>query len=404
MTGPRSHSGSGPTSRRAAAEVSRGHVAKLVAQKKVLLCVGSGGVGKTTTSAALALAAARAGRRVICLTIDPAKRLANSLGLPEMRQEETLVSREIFADAGVEMRGSLTVMMLDTKRTFDDIVRKHASTPQARDAILANKIYQYVSTSLAGTQEYMAMEKLQALRDSELYDLIVLDTPPTANALDFLDAPERMVEAIDSPAMRWFVAAFAGKGRGGGKLAVNLLGKGSQMVLKAVAKMTGAAFLDQLAGFIAAINDLFGGFTERAKRVSEALRGPEVAFVLVTSPEPMAIAEINFFADRLRAFAMPRDVFVVNRVHPFPGETASAEQLARTLAADDLPSDEDFVRRVASAHEQAALLAARDAKHLEKLHLETDGADTPVVKVPELESDVHDVRALARVAEALVGE
>jgi anion-transporting ArsA/GET3 family ATPase len=386
------------------ADVSRGHLAKLVAQKKVLLCVGSGGVGKTTTSAALALAAARAGRRVICLTIDPAKRLANSLGLPEMRQEETLVAPDIFSEAGIAMRGSLTVMMLDTKRTFDDIVRKHASTPQARDAILANKIYQYVSTSLAGTQEYMAMEKLQALRDSGQYDLIVLDTPPTANALDFLDAPERMVEAIDSPAMRWFVAAFTGKGRSGGKLAVNLLGKGSQMVLKAVAKMTGAAFLDQLAGFIAAINDLFGGFTERAKRVSEALRGPEVAFVLVTSPEPMAIAEINFFADRLRAFAMPRDVFVVNRVHPAPAETPTIKDLERVLADDDLPNDPDFVQRVSQAQEQAALLAARDGKHLEKLHLETDGADTPVVTVPELESDVHDVRSLARVAESLVGE
>ena len=381
---------------------STDQLAMLLAQKKVLLCVGSGGVGKTTTSAALALAAARDGRRVLCLTIDPAKRLANSLGLEEMKQEETRVSDAIFEKAGVEVKGSLTVMMLDTKATFDDIVRKHASSAQARDAILTNKIYQYVSTSLAGTQEYMAMEKLQALRDAGTYDLIVLDTPPTANALDFLDAPERMVEAIDSPAMRWFVQAFTGKNRSGGRLAVSLLGKGSQLVLKAVSRITGAAFLDQLAGFISAINDLFGGFTERAKRVSEALRGPEVAFVLVTSPEPMAIAEINFFADRLRSFAMPRDVFVVNRVHMPPGELASPARLREVLLAAGLPGEDDFVHRIARAHEEAQLMAVRDARNLEKLHLD-DGAATTVVRVPAFDSDVHDVRALARVAGALVG-
>ena len=394
---------SGPSSiRNKAVRPSRDHLAMLLATKKVLLCVGSGGVGKTTTSAALALAAARDGRRVLCLTIDPAKRLANSLGLEEMKQEETRVADEVFARAGVEVKGSLTVMMLDTKATFDDIVKKHASTAQARDAILENKIYQYVSTSLAGTQEYMAMEKLQALRDAGTYDLIVLDTPPTANALDFLDAPERMVEAIDSPAMRWFVQAFTGKSRSGGRIAVSLLGKGSQLVLKAVSRMTGAAFLDQMAGFISAINDLFGGFTERAKRVSEALRGPEVAFVLVTSPEPMAIAEINFFADRLRSFAMPRDVFVVNRVHLPPGDLGAPEHLRDVLHDVKLPTDEDFVHRVARAHEDAQLMAVRDARNLEKLQLD-DGAGTVVVRVPAFDSDVHDVRALAQVAGALVG-
>ena len=185
-------------------------LAKLLEGRKVLLCVGSGGVGKTTTSASLALAAAMSGKRVLCLTIDPAKRLANSLGLETMTTEAKLVSQEIYRAASLKVPGSLTVMMLDTKKTFDDIVRRHASTPAARDAILGNTIYQYVSTSLAGTQEYMAMEKLQAIRDGDekpptgagdAYDLVVLDTPPTANALDFLDAPERMIEAIDSPAM-----------------------------------------------------------------------------------------------------------------------------------------------------------------------------------------------------------
>ncbi len=370
-------------------------LAKLLADKRVLLCVGCGGVGKTTTSAALALAAARMGRRVLCLTIDPAKRLANSLGLEHMTRDETLVSPEVYARAGITVEGSLTVMMLDTKRTFDEIVTRHASSEKAREAILNNKIYQYVSTSLAGTQEYMAMEKLQALRESGTYDLIVLDTPPTANALDFLDAPERMVEAIDSPAMRWFVQAFTGK-----SVSLGLLGQGSQLVLKAVSKITGAGFLDQLAGFIAAINDLFGGFTERAKRVSEALRGPEVAFVLVTSPEPMAIEEINFFADRLREFAMPRDVYVVNRVH-LPPEPLPSD-LPAALLGQGLEGDADFQHAVRAAHHEAALLAKRDASHLERLRMDPSDP-TPVLRVPAFETDVHDVAGLARVGEALVG-
>jgi len=392
---------SGPVSRRGSVKTAidpRIQLDKLLEQKRVILCVGSGGVGKTTTSAALALAAARRGKRVICLTIDPAKRLANSLGLESMTQEETTVSEAIFKEAGVEVTGSLTVMMLDTKRTFDDIVRKHASSPRARDAILENKIYQYVSTSLAGTQEYMAMEKLQSLRDAALYDLIVLDTPPTANALDFLDAPERMIEAIDSPAMRWFVQAFTGKGSKG-KVAFGLLGKGSQLVLKGMSKITGGEFLDQLAGFIAAINDLFGGFTERAKRVSEALRGRDVAFVLVSSPEPMAIDEINFFADRLRQFAMPRDAFVINRVHlPPPAEATS---IPEALALDELP--QEIAAAAERAHEEATVLANRDTRHIERLRIDEGPDKAVVVRVPAFEKDVHDVSSLARVGEALVG-
>jgi anion-transporting ArsA/GET3 family ATPase len=394
---------SGPSSKRSGriAVDPRIQLGKLLHDKKVILCVGSGGVGKTTTSAALALAAARAGKRVICLTIDPAKRLANSLGLEAMTDEETTVSSEIFKAAGVEVSGSLTVMMLDTKKTFDDIVHKHASSPRARDAILSNKIYQYVSTSLAGTQEYMAMEKLQSLRDARTYDLIVLDTPPTANALDFLDAPERMIEAIDSPAMRWFVQSFSGKGSGkagGGRIAFGLLGKGSSLVLKAIGKITGGAFLDQLAGFIAAINDLFGGFTERAKRVSEALRGPDVAFVLVSSPEPMAIEEINFFAERLRAFAMPRDAFVINRVHlPPEGDEA---KIAEALALDELP--QELAAGALKAFEEAKILATRDARHIERLKVH-DGPDRAVVvRVPALERDVHDVSSLAAIGDALI--
>ena len=173
----------------------------LIDERHVVLCVGCGGVGKTTVAAALALAGARRGKRVLCLTIDPARRLANSLGLDRMTGEAQRVEPALFQRAGLEVQGSLTVMMLDTKRTFDELVTRHASTPAARDKILENRLYQYVSTSLAGTQEYMAMEKLLSVKQDDHYDLIVLDTPPTSNALDFLDAPERITEAIDSAAM-----------------------------------------------------------------------------------------------------------------------------------------------------------------------------------------------------------
>ena len=183
-----------------------GPLADLTNTRRVIVTVGAGGVGKTTTAAALGGAAARAGKRVLCLTIDPAKRLAESLGIAEMRTEAVTVDPARFAAAGVPLKGSLTAMMLDTKRTFDELVLKYSSSKEKAEKLLSNKLYQYVSTSLAGTQEYMAMEKLVAVKDDDRYDLVVLDTPPTANALDFLDAPQRLMEALDSATMKWFVS------------------------------------------------------------------------------------------------------------------------------------------------------------------------------------------------------
>ncbi len=194
---------------------------QLVMSRRVLVAVGAGGVGKTTTAAALGVAAASRGRRVLCLTIDPAKRLAESLGLERMSSEEQEVGPELFAKAGIPFAGSLTAMMLDTKRTFDDLVVKHSSSPERAQKLLSNKLYRYVSTSLAGTQEYMAMEKLVSVQRDPRFDLIILDTPPTANALDFLDAPMRLIEALDSSTMRWFLQAFESTG----KLSLNLLAR-----------------------------------------------------------------------------------------------------------------------------------------------------------------------------------
>jgi anion-transporting ArsA/GET3 family ATPase len=374
---------------------------EVVASHRVVVCVGSGGVGKTTTSAALALFAAREGRRVLCLTIDPAKRLANSMGLTSMTTEEQLVSRELFERAGLAFggQGSLSAMMLDTKRTFDELVTRYASSPERAQRILDNRLYQYISTSLAGTQEYMAMEKLHAVRQRDDYDLIVLDTPPTTNALDFLDAPEKLIEAIDSPAMRWFIQAFSGAG----KLGFSLVGRGAQMVLKGLAKITGGEFLDSVAQFVSDINDLFGGFTTRAKAVSEALRSPEVAFVLVTSPEPLAVKEAIFFAEKLSEHGMRQQATVINRVIPLLSEPQGTESEINALLGEalrDAPAPKELQAKLERALDEERTRAVTCRVEVERLKALT-GNRGLYVEVPAFDEDVHDLGALARVGHFL---
>lgn len=373
---------------------------KLVMSRRVLITVGAGGVGKTTTAAALGVAAARRGRRVLCLTIDPARRLAESLGLETMSSEEQAISPELFAQAGFPVEGALTAMMLDTKRTFDELVTKYSSTPERAQKLLQNRLYRYVSTSLAGTQEYMAMEKLVAVECDPRFDLVILDTPPTANALDFLDAPARMAEAIDSPAMRWFVQAFESSG----KLSLNLLARSAAIVLRGLGKITGGGFLAAMAEFITELNDLFGGFKERAAMVEARLRSPEVSFVLVTSPAPMSIQEVMFFSERLEEAKMPRGALVVNRFRlPPPGVEAppSVKDAAEAIARRGVTLDDDGAERLTKAYADAIQLAALDASNVRAVGERSKGR-LPVVRVPELASDVHDLRRLAEVSEILM--
>ena len=373
----------------------------LLSSHRVVVCVGCGGVGKTTTAASLAVSAAMAGRRVLCLTIDPAKRLANSLGLAQMTTEEQVVPAELFTRQGLALRGSLSAMMLDTKRTFDELVTRYASSPEAGRRILDNKVYQYLSTSLAGTQEYMAMEKLHAVREDGRYDLIVLDTPPTSNALDFLDAPERLAGLVDSPAMRWFIQAF----EGAGKFSFNLVGKGAAFLLRGLSRFTGAGFLEVVAQFVTDFNDLFGGFRERARQVAEALRGPDVAFVIVTSPNPLAIEEAIFFARRLEEAGMRRDAFVINGVRPlFAEPSAGDHELSREIGPH-LPEGVDaerVVSRMRRALDDARIRAIADRLEADRLRHRA-GSDHRFVEVPAFEEDVHDLAALAEVAAYLTG-
>jgi anion-transporting ArsA/GET3 family ATPase len=373
---------------------------QLVMSRRVLVAVGAGGVGKTTTAAALGVAAARRGKRVLCLTIDPARRLAEALGLQTMSAEEQTVAPELFQRAGMPLQGSLTAMMLDTKRTFDELVVKYSSSPERARKLLSNRLYLYVSTTLAGTQEYMAMEKLVAVQSDPRFDLVILDTPPTANALDFLDAPARLAEAIDSAAMRWFIQAFESTG----KLSLNLLARSAGIVLRGLGKITGGGFLEAMAEFITELNDLFGGFKQRAAKVEATLRSPEVSFVLVTSPAPMSIQEVLFFSDRLAQAHMPRGAFVVNRFHtPPPGAHAppSTASAAEAIARHGLKLEEDAPERLLRAHADAVKLASLDALHVRLLD-DRAKAGVPIVRVPELASDVHDLTMLGRVAETLM--
>lgn len=377
-----------------------GSLAEVLDAHRVVVTVGSGGVGKTTTAAALAMHAAMQGKKVLCLTIDPARRLANSLGLDAMTEDEQEVSAEIFAKHGLELKGSLSAMMLDTKRTFDALVKQYASSPEVRDRILNNRIYRYVAGSLAGTQEYMAMEKLHSVRQDAQWDLIVLDTPPTSNALDFLDAPERLVAAIDSPAIRWFVDAF----EGAGKFSFSLIGKGAAFLLRGLSKFTGAGFLEQVAEFVTGINDLFGGFRERATEVAGALRSPEVAFVVVTSPAPLAIREAMFFSDRLQKAGMQRDGVVVNGVHHLLSEPSASSGELEAALAEAVPALEtkSLLDRLRRALEDERLRGVADRIEIERLRNRI-GDEVTLVEVPELERDVHDLGMLSIIAQHLTG-
>jgi anion-transporting ArsA/GET3 family ATPase len=367
---------------------------EVLLERRIIVCVGSGGVGKTTTAAALSLAAARRGKRTLVLTIDPARRLANSLGLASLGHQVQEVDRELIL-RGAGGRGSLHAMMLDQKAAFDEVVARHAKDPAAVQRILANPVYAQISGSLAGAQEYAAMAKLHDFDRTGEWDLIVVDTPPTSHALDFLDAPRKLSEAIDSPAVEWFRKLGSGKG------GWSIVGKTGGFILKRLAKFVGTKFIDDLSIFFTEFNDILGGFRTRAEETFSLLRQPRVGFVLVASPEPMAVREALAFYERLAAASMPFVGFVVNKVYPSRPITATAADVEAALAAHpgvaelglSATSRQMAARALLTAHAEVETLAAADQVALAELRY-AGGPDALLVPVPLLRDDVHDVDRL----------
>jgi anion-transporting ArsA/GET3 family ATPase len=365
-------------------------------ERDIIVCVGSGGVGKTTTAATLGLAAARRGMKALVLTIDPAKRLANSLGLAELGHNVQEVPPELVGKDAPVAGGQLFAMMLDQKIAFDEVVAKHAKDPAAIQRILANPVYSQISGSLAGAQEYAAMAKLHDFDAENTYDTIIVDTPPTAHALDFLDAPRKLSEAIDSPAIEWFRKLQGGSGSGW-----SLVGKTGSFVMKRLAKFVGSQFIDDLGVFFTEFNDILGGFRKRAEETFALLRQPRVGFVLVASPEAMAVREALFFHERLKAAAMPFVGFVVNKVHPALPITTDAKGVAQALAAQ--PSIQALglsgttltmaANSLTAAHAELEILAQADRLAIAKLRA-AGGDKSLLVEVPLLRDDVHDVSRL----------
>jgi anion-transporting ArsA/GET3 family ATPase len=368
-------------------------LAALIADRdtRIIVCCGAGGVGKTTTSAALALVAAEAGRTVVVLTIDPARRLAQSLGLVELDNEPRRVDVP-----GAE--GELHAMMLDMKRTFDDIVAAH-STPERAQAILENPFYQSLSSSFAGTQEYMAMEKLGQLRASEQWDLIIVDTPPSRSALDFLDAPNRMSRFLDGPMIRLLTAPA----RAGGRAGLKFASAGFLFFSRVISKVLGGQLLRDISAFVAALDTMFGGFRERATATYELLRRPGTWFVVVATPEPDALREASYFVDRLSTEGMPLAGLVLNRTHP-PATTGLSATRAEAAAEEVTEAGSpgaDVAAAALRVHAERMTQAVRE-QHLAD-RFTSAHPEVAVRTVPAAAGDVHDLDGLRRMGEELTG-
>jgi anion-transporting ArsA/GET3 family ATPase len=354
---------------------------------RIVVCCGAGGVGKTTTSAALALAAAEAGRTVVVLTIDPARRLAQSLGLVELDNEPRRVDTP-----GVD--GELHAMMLDMKRTFDDVVSAHTSPDRAQQ-IFENPFYQALSSSFAGTQEYMAMEKLGQLRATDQWDLIIVDTPPSRSALDFLDAPNRMSRFLDGTMIRLLTAPS----RTGFKIA----SASFMFFSRIISKILGGQLLRDISSFVAALDTMFGGFRERATATYELLRRPGTWFLVVATPEPDALREASYFVDRLSAEQMPLAGLVLNRTHP-PTTTALSATRAEGAAEEVLEAggaDAELAAGALRVHAERMAQATRE-QHLAD-RFTSAHPEVAVRTVPAAAGDVHDLDGLRGMADALTG-
>jgi anion-transporting ArsA/GET3 family ATPase len=394
---------------------------------RVIVCCGSGGVGKTTTAAAVGLRAAERGRRVVVLTVDPARRLAQSMGLTRLDNTPRLVpgvgqphpsagpGDSSGPGGGEPGTGSLHAMMLDMKRTFDEIVEAHADPDRAAQ-ILANPFYQSLSSGFAGTQEYMAMEKLGQLRRADEWDLIVVDTPPSRSALDFLDAPQRLGRFLDGRLIKLLVAPA----RLGGRTGLRVLNAGFGALTGIVAKVIGGQMLRDVQTFVSAMDTMFGGFRERADYTYRLLRAPDTAFLVIAAPEPDALREASYFVERLAQEGMPLAGLILNRVHRSPAAGLSAARslaAAETLQATGAKAGRGNGRsdgngggeggayllaiaalRLHAGRMQLAASERRLAEHFTAAH-----PLVPVAEIPAQPDDVHDLAGLRAIGSVFSG-
>lgn len=357
-----------------------------LAGMRVVICAGAGGVGKTTVSAAVALGLAAQGRRVAVVTIDPARRLAEALGLDELRNDPQPVDPGRFDGSGIEIAGELSAMMLDVKRTFDELIARLAPNPWTRDEILANPVYTHLSTAVAGSQEYTAIAKLFELEHGDHYDVIVLDTPPSRSAIDFLEAPERLIGFLEG-------RALAGLMRPTGR-AVRAAG----LVFSALRRITGVGLLDDLTTFFRLLSGLTGGFRARAADVHELLTDTTTAFLIVTSPERGPLEEAIHLAAELERERMHRCAVIVNRVQPLDPDE---RDVPTTASRFEHALGPELAKRVAQAHADLQLLARRDSAAEGRLRAALH--DPAPICLADRDAGVHDVDALVDLLGELFG-
>ena len=356
-------------------------IPEMLSDKQVVVCAGSGGVGKTTAAAAVALGMAAQGAKVAVVTIDPAKRLAGALGLDTLDNEPRRVDPRRLA--GVTINGELWAMMLDPKRTFDDLIESVAPTPERAAEIKANRIYRQLSTAVAGSQEFTAVSKLYELSESRRFDLIVLDTPPARNALDFFDAPARLEAFLEGGALKALLRPTT--------VGMRLFAKGATPVLGALRKVTGVDVTSDLATFFALLGGMTDSFSVRARHVNQLLHAPTTGFLLVTSPQAGPTQDAISFRQTLADGQLPFSGAIVNRVHP-PLTFAPRD-------VEPLAIDRALAQKLAATAAEYGVMATRDAANITRLRAALDGA--PVLLVPEFEDDVNDVHGLVRIQREL---
>jgi len=369
------------------------NLSSLLENRDLLICVGSGGVGKTTTAAALALRAAQDGRKVLVLTIDPAKRLANSLGMKRFGNEETRIQLE-------DAKGELWAMMLDNRRTFDDLIDRVSPNETTRDRVLGNRIYRIISGSISGSQDYMATEKLHDVALSKRYDLVVLDTPPVKNALDFLEAPGRLARFLDRRIMKWFLTPYDEK-RVFGRL---LMGT-SAVVFRLLAYIFGRDFLADLSEFFMAFRDLYDGFRQRHEAVLQLFQDGRTAFVVVCAPTEPSVKVATYFLDELRTRKMPNPGVIVNQCHMVGEETSEGRAVLETEAksmAEDLGTNtvDRLLARLGAAHHRLIELSRTEMVFVDQIKAKIR-PDQEVWPVPRLEHEVNDVASLKTLGQHL---